>query len=349
MAVSTEVLVRDPSWKTIANASNIRLRRRLASGEASFRVEGATTGQLELIRTGRECEISITVDGNRKVFGGFIDRPRVQVDAPGSFNVFPRVVDLSQGAAWRRTVPLFAASGTKYTDNIKDYWAIHWSEVDRSGVEDHASTHPEQYSPGFDTLASFTNEIVQRFLPDWVWWVGHNGRSAAGIAKKLFVQPRGHTDKTHITIGENDVGYRFEVQPVVDPRNKIIVVGDEDISQNWPKFVTVDDTYSQSAYGVRDLVTKESEVGDTAGLRTIGRSVLEKRKFDLWQGRFQIHDWSIEPGDKVNLYLPTIGVNNGPGGVPWVLMEVEETVQQGKAERFGTFVEHNDAAFFRVT
>ena len=76
---------------------------------------------------------------------------------------------------------------------------------------------------------------------------------------------------------------------------------------------------------------------------------MEQRKFDLWEGRFRIGNWDIEPGDKVSMYLPTVGVNNGSAGVPWILMEVEERVDQGAAQRWGTFVEHNDAAYHRVT
>ena len=49
------------------------------------------------------------------------------------------------------------------------------------------------------------------------------------------------------------------------------------------------------------------------------------------------------------MYLPTIGVNNGQSGVPWILMEVEERVSRGVAQRMGTFVEHVDAAFHRVS
>ena len=257
----------------VANASNIRLRRRVGASEASFRVEDASITQRDLLRTGRECEIVITVDGARKAFGGFIDRPRIQVASPGHFSIHPRVVDLSHGAAWRRTFPLYAPAGTKYTDNIKDYWGIHWYEVDRTsgGVADDSSTHPEKYSPGFDNLASFTNEIVQRYLPDWVWWVGHNGTDANGIQKKLFVQPRGHNDLTvSVTITENDIGPRFDIQPTIDPRNYITVVGDDDpeVSSGSPVNVAAEDANSQSAYGIRDLVTKESEAADQEALRT---------------------------------------------------------------------------------
>ncbi len=307
-----------------------------------------------LIRTGRECELIITVDGIRKVFGGFIDRPRIQVEAPGSFNIYPRVVDLSHGASWKGTLPFYSTEGTKYTDALKGYWFIHWGEVDTDsgGVVDHDLTHPERFSPGFDTLANLTNEIVHRFLPDWTWWVGHNGANNNGIQKKLFVQPRGHTDRTAaVTITENDIGIPFGIQPKVDPRNRITVVGDDNpsVSANWPVRVTSEDSNSQSAYGVRDLVTKENDVIDLVALGTVGVSILEQRKFDLWEGRFRIVDWVIEPGDKVSIYLPTIGVNNGDAGVPWVLMEVEELVSQGVAQRYGNFVEHNDAAYFRVT
>ena len=247
---------------------------------------------------------------------------------------------------------MYAAEGTKYTDYIKDFWHIHWSDVDRTGVVDHASTHPEKYSPGYDTLANFTNEIVQRFLPDWLWWVGHDGSDVNGIIKKLFVQPRGHTDLTgSVTITEDDVGVPFRVQPQVDPRNAITVVGDADptVNPNWPVSVTSTDTTSQTAYRERDLVTKESEVVDQGALGIVGASLLEQRRFDLWQGRFEIYNWTIEPGEKVSVYLPTIGVNNGSNGVPWVLMEVEEQVSRGSARRWGTFAEHNDAALFRVT
>ena len=60
MAVSTEVRVHDgAAWQTIANASDIRLRRRAGSGEASFRVNDASLEQLALIRTGRECEVVV--------------------------------------------------------------------------------------------------------------------------------------------------------------------------------------------------------------------------------------------------------------------------------------------------
>ena len=355
MAVTTQVRVHDgTSWQTVSNASSIRLRRRVGASEASFRVEDASITQRDLLRTGRECEVLITVGGVRKVFGGFIDRPRIQVESPGHFSIHPRVVDLSHGASWQRTIPLYAAAGTKYTDNIKDFWGVHWNDVDRAsgGVVDHDLTHPERYSPGFDNLASLTNEIVQRYLPDWVWWVGHEGADANGIRKKLYVQPRGHNDRTaSVTITENDIGPRFDIQPSVDPRNYITVVGDDDpeVSSTRPISVTASDANSQAAYGKRDLVTKESEVGDVGALNNIAASILEQRKFDLWQGRFKIENWSLEPGDKVYMYLPTIGVNNGNSGVPWILMEVEERVNRGAAQRWGTFVEHNDAAFIRVT
>ena len=355
MSVTTQVRVHDgTSWHVVANASNIRLRRRAGASEASFRVENASITQRDLLRTGRECDVVITVDGVRKVFGGFIDRPRIQVEFPGHFSIHPRVVDLSHGAAWQRTIPLYAPAGTKYTDNIKDYWGIHWYEVDRisGGVVDDSSTHPEKYSPGYDNLASFTNEIVQRYLPDWVWWVGHNGTDANGIQKKLFVQPRGHNDLTvSVTITENDIGPRFDIQPTVDPRNHITVAGDDDpeASSSYPVSGIAEDSPSQAAYGRRDLVTKESEAADQEALRNVGVALLEQRKFDLWQGRFKIENWTLEPGDKVAMYLPTIGVNNGNSGVPWILMEVEEQVNRGTAQRWGTFVEHNDAAFIRVT
>ncbi len=355
MAVTTQVKVHDgSSWNTVANTSRIRVRRRVGAGEASFRVEDASIAQRDQLRTGRECEVVITVDETRKVFGGFIDRPRIQVQSPGHFSIYPRVVDLSHGASWQRTLPLHAPPETKYTDNIKDYWGIHWYEVDRTsgGVVDHPLTHPEKYSPGYDNLASFTNEIVQRFLPDWVWWVGHNGTDDDGIQKKLFVQPRGYNDLTgSVTITESDIGPRFDIQPTVDPRNYITVVGDDNpqVDSNWPLYATAEDSNSQSAYGRRDMVTKESEVGDTEALNNIAVSILEQRKFDLWQGKFKIDNWTLEPGDKVSLYLPTIGVNDGDGGVPWILMEVEEQMNRGTAQRWGTFVEHKDAAFFRVT
>ena len=355
MAVTTLVRVHDgAAWQTVENASDIRLRRRLGSGEASFRVNDASIALRNLIRTGRECEIVITVDGSRKIFGGFIDRPRIQVEVPGSFNIQPRVVDLSHGASWKRTLPLWEPEGTKYTQIIKDFWFVHWGEVDTDGggVVDHDLTHPERFSPGYDTLASLTNEVVGRYLPDRVRWVGHNGLDANGIHKKLFVQPRGYTDRTAtVTITENDIGVPFNVQPSVDPRNRITVVGDDypTADSSWPVHIVAEDTNSQSAYGVRDLVTKESEVVDLDALRTVGTSLLEQRKFDLWEGRFQIVNWDIEPGDKVSMYLPAVGVNNGSAGVPWILMEVEERVNQGAAQRWGTFVEHNDAAFIRVT
>ena len=353
MAVTTQVRVHDEtSWHVVANASNIRLRRRAGASEASFRVENASITQRDLLRTGRECDVVITVDGVRKVFGGFIDRPRIQVESPGSFSIHPRVVDLTHGAVWRRAAAVAGPVQTKYTDIIKDHWAVSWGEVDRTGVEDHYLTHPEEYRAGFDTLASFTSEVVQRYLPDWVWWVGHNGTDANGIQKKLFVQPRGHNDLTvSVTITENDIGPRFDIQPTVDPRNYITVVGDDDpeVSSGSPVNVAAEDANSQSAYGIRDLVTKESEAADHEALRNVGVAILEQRKFDLWQGRFKIENWTLEPGDKVAMYLPTIGVNNGNSGVPWILMEVEEQVNRGTAQRWGTFVEHNDAAFIRVT
>lgn len=121
-----------------------------------------------------------------------------------------------------------------------------------------------------------------------------------------------------------------------------------EVDGNWPLYVTTFDTSSRSAYGTRLLVVRESEAGSTSELNNIARSMLEQRKFDLLQGRFNIENWTLEPGDKVSMYLPTIGVNNGASGVPWVLMEVEEQVNRGVTQRWGTFVEHVDAASIRV-
>ena len=356
MAVYTQVRVHaGTTWSAVSTAADIRLRRKAGAGEASFRVPNASGALKNLLRTGRECEVSITVDGAYKVFGGFIDRPEIEVVAPGHYNILVRVVDLSHGAGWQRIVPASIASGTKYTDMLKQLWAQSWDVVETiTGVADHDLTHPETYRPGHDHLASVTDTIVRRFLPDWMWWVSHNGASASGgIAKKLNVQPRGHVDKTgNVTITENDIGHRFRIRPTMDPRNYITVCGDDDpdTASERPVSSIAVDANSQSAYGVRHLVTKEGSVFETGALGNICNSLLEQRRWDYMQGRFRILDWTIEPGDKVNLYLPTAGVDNGSGGgVPWILTEVEESVSQGQADRFGTFIEHSDAAFFRVT
>ena len=353
MPITTQVRVHDgTSWRVVSNASNIRLRRRVGASEASFRVENASITQRDLLRTGRECEVVITVDGARKVFGGFIDRPRIGAKAPGHFAIFPRVVDLTHGATWHTGFQFTWPAGTKYTQIIWDTWYGRWNEVDRSGIQDNSLIAPDVYRLGFETLGRFMEKIGKEYLPDWVWWVGHDGADANGIQKKLYVQPRGHNDRTgSVTVTEDDIGFDYQIQPTVDPRSDVLVVGDDDpeVDGNWPLYVTTFDAGSRSAYGTRLLVARESEAGSTSELNNIARSMLEQRKFDLWQGRFKIENWTLEPGDKVSMYLPTIGVNNGTSGVPWILMEVEEQVNRGVAQRWGTFVEHNYAAFIRVT
>jgi hypothetical protein len=354
VAVTVQVRVHDgTNWNTLPESqiSDLRVIRRVGAGGASFQVNDATIAQRDLLRTGRECEIQITVDGVTKFFGGFIDRPRIQVQAPGHFNIRPRVVDLTHGATWRIVGFLIGTLGTKYTQLITDFWSTTWP-IDLTGVQDDPKTHPEDYRTGFDTLANFTSEIVRQFLPDWVWWVGHNGSNASGILKKLYVQPRGFNDLTGtVTLTESDIGVPFDIEATVDPRNTIWVIGDDDPDTDFndPLMTSVSDTNSQTAYGTRDLIVKESERGDVGALANIGAGVLERRKFDLWQGRFRINRWDLEPGDKVLMHLPTIGVENAGVGVPWVLEQVEERVNRGVARRFGTFVEHVDAAFFRVT
>lgn len=355
MAATVTIRVHDGgNWNTLpeAQVGPVRLRRRVGAGEASFQLNDASIAQRDLLRTGRECEIVLTVGGETQTFGGFLDRPRLRAESPGHFNIRPRVVDLSHGAAWHNVIDLFSEAGTKYTDTLKGFWGVNWSTVDTSGVADDPATHPEQYRPGYTNLAHLTSEIVGRYLKDWVWYVAHNGADGNGILKQLYVQPRGSNDLTgSVIIGEGDLSLPFEVEPSVDPRNHIRVVGDDDPDQDQdrPVSVSVDDANSQAAYGLRDLVIKESDVTDTGGLTNAGQGVLERRKFDLWQGRFRIHRWDLQPGDKVLLYLPAIGVNNGGAGVPWVLEEVEERLEQGVARRWGTFVEHVDAAFFRVS
>ena len=351
MAVTTQVRVHSGStWSEVSRVSDIRLRRKAGAREASFQVNDASIALRNLFRYGRECEITVNVDGHSKVFGGFVDRPEIVAEVPGSFNLEVRLVDLSHGAGWQRVVPAIAASGSKYIDMLKQFWAQSWPEVETiTGVANNDLTHPETYRPGHDYLASVTDGIVNRFLPGWYWWVSHNGASdSGGIAKKLNVQPRGHVNKTvSVTIDENDIGPRFRLRPSVDPRNYITVCGDDDpdtASERPVSRISVD-TASQAAYGVRHLVTKEGSVFDGGALVNACNSLLEQRRWDLLQGRFRLPDWSIEPGDKVSITLPTIGIDNAP----WILLEVEEQVNQGQAERYGTFVEHSDAAFARVT
>ena len=50
----------------------------------------------------------------------------------------------------------------------------------------------------------------------------------------------------------------------------------------------------------------------------------------------------------MSLYLPAIEVNVEQSGAPWILTEVEERAVRGAARRYGTFVEHNGAAYFRT-
>ena len=160
MAVYTQVRVHaGTTWSAVSTAADIRLRRKAGAGEASFRVPNASGALKNLLRTGRECEVSITVDGAYKVFGGFIDRPEIEVVAPGHYNILVRVVDLSHGAGWQRIVPASIASGTKYTDMLKQLWAQSWDVVETiTGVADHDLTHPETYRPGHDHLASVTDD-----------------------------------------------------------------------------------------------------------------------------------------------------------------------------------------------
>ena len=106
MALWTQVRVHSGSaWSVVSNVSDIRLRRKAGAGEASCRVNDASISLRNLFRTGRECEVTVNVDGHRKVFGGFVDRPEIVAEASGSFNIAVRVVDLSHGAGWHQVVP----------------------------------------------------------------------------------------------------------------------------------------------------------------------------------------------------------------------------------------------------
>ena len=201
------------------------------------------------------------------------------------------MVDLTHGAAWHRVFYLQASPQTRYTAIIEDLWRNAWGEVDRSQIQHDEREHPEAWRLVYGNLAESTSEIVERYLPGWSWRVGHGGANSDGLVKKLFVKPRDYNDRTReVTITGEDIGYRFEIEPSVDPRNFIVVTGDDDPAsdQGRPLYFGADDRNSRAAYGTRDLVVRESGAGGLDSLQNAAVAILEQRKFDLWQGRFDI-------------------------------------------------------------
>ena len=183
--------------------------------------------------------------------------------------------------------------------------------------------------------------------------VGHNGTDANGILQKLFVQERGANDLTgSVTLDSDDFPQKFTIQPVVDPRSNIEVIGDDDpeVDGDWPLFAAAVNASSAEVYGTRQLIVRESEAKNLSEIGIIALAISEQRNYDLWETRIEMTNWALEPGDKILVYLPNLGIDDRVGGgLAWVLQEVEESVRRGRAKRFGMFRETVAAASTRVS
>lgn len=345
-------------WQEIIGANSIRIVKRVGGGQASFFVPDATVALADLMRTGRECEITYVVDGNTVEFGGYIHEPERLARTPLHFDMNIKVQDLTHGATWamvRRgngTLGDTWAAGTDFVDIMTDIFSNSWFDGNLNlSVDANPIDTSEEYQIHFEILGRAADKIVKEFLKDWVWWIGHDGAVAGGLDKRLFVQERGANDLTlSVVLTEDDIHPKFRMKPVVTPMSDIYFVGDDDplTDEVDPLLAASIDAASNTAYGRRESLTRSQETKNTLDLLVQAQGLGEQRNYDLLETKLRVFDWSLKPSDKILLFLPTVGVNDGAGAVPWVVDETEDRFHQGRARRWITLKETRAAAVTRV-
>lgn len=345
----------------IEQANSIRIRARHAGGQASFFIPDATIAQKDLCRQGRECEIVLIIGGETITFGGYISTPILKSRNPLHFDLAIKVEDLTHGAAWYAVRDSGADLGdewvpaTDYVDIIKDIFSNSWpGGIDVTGVDANAldTAAGETYQIHYDYIGRSVNKIVKEYLQDWVWFIKHNGTDSNGIIKKVFVTGRGSVDRTGtIELTEETVGYKWQMQPIHDPRSLVIAVGDDDPSTDLfdPLFASSESTASVTAYGERELIMRVPEAKNTLELLIVAQGISEVRNFDLNEIKLRVYDWTLKPNDKILLYLPTVNIDDGAGGgVEWVVKETEDRYHQNRPRRWVVLRETRATAALRV-
>ena len=352
-------------WQELAVVSSIRMKKRVGGGTAQFFIPDATLAEVALLRTGALVEITYSVDGDIVNFGGYVDVPEISVRTNGHFDLSLKIVDLTHRAGWQVVKNSGGqagdtwASGTKLTDIIVAIFTNSWggaTALDTSGIVSDSEIVNDEYIIHNEYIGRAVDKIVKQFLPDWDWWVEHDGGVTLGLDMKVVCGPRGSNDRTNtIELTEDDVGPKFRLKPAIDPRGTVYMVGADDPANPTPGFdhrplwAPAIKAASNTAYGPRDLVERDPELTTLTDIAISALAVGARRNFATLQGRFRAFNWSLLPGDKILLYLPTIGVDDGGGGgTEWVVVETEDRYHQNRARRWVTLRETPAAAQTRV-
>ena len=353
-------------WQELAIVSSIRIKKRVGGGQAQFFIPDASLAEVALLRTGALVEITYSVDGDIVVFGGYVSTPDISVRTNGHFDLIIKIEDLTHRAGWQivkasgGTAGDTWATGTKFTDIIVAIFANSWGGVtalDTSGIVSDLEVTDEDYVIHNEYIGRAVDKIVKQFLPDWDWWIEHDGGVTLGLDMKVVCGPRGSNDRTStIELTEDDVGPKFRLKPAVDPRGSVYTVGADDPANPTPGYddrplwVVANKAASNAAYGQRDLIERDPELASLTDLAVNALAIGARRNFATLQGRFRAFNWSLLPGDKILLYLPTIGIDDGVGGgTEWVVVETEDRYHQNRARRWATLRETPGAAETRVS
>ena len=335
-----------PEWVTLS-VDYVQLTRKISTHGAIFKVSDAQVADRILLIQGRNIKIKLDQGGTEIHFKGYVEKPKVIVDNPGTFNLLISCVGLEHGATFLPTVwegRKTYSSTEAYTAILIDLWTRRLPAMNRTKVVTNAKTLPanEEWTFQYQSLAQMTNDVIAR-LDNYVWWIEWDGTT-----EYLRVEPRAHNDPS-ISLDQDDIMASFEMEPrVTDLRNFVRVVGGQGggpdpegggPSEFFPVSGIAQDTDSQTRYGTRPLVIVDlgGETDDQCVDRAEGE--LAKHAWATWSGKFRIYNFVLQPNDKVTFQIVSIGQEGVLFGDEFLVEKTVDVYERGKIIRDVTLTE----------
>lgn len=221
----------------------------------------------------------------------------------------------------------------RYTDAITDLWAYAWPEINRTKVVTDTKTFSAKEEFKYVNLTQATNRLLE-FLDEYVWWIEWDGS-----AYYLRLEPKGETP-TGKTIDADDIGAEFDIEPSnADVRNFAYVLGGQmDGTESILGYYFDVNSYGKFGWRTAPAIRDGKIVDANRATDRAMREVKEKA-WEYYELTVSIWDFALNPGDKVTLYLPVVGIDGVNFSDQYVVTETVDRYARGKVDRVVTFRE----------
>lgn len=308
----------------------VEVKRSARGSTAILIVNDATVSDRHLFRQGRLIHVTLRPpDGSIIRFAGYILRHVVEVIAPQRYRLRVECVGLEHGATLVRYGVKQFPAGTLYTNALSTAWSELWPDVWRDIYPSSLSApDDEALQFRYSTLAEVTDYIAKNYL-GYLFWMEWDGSDNI-----MHAIPRYALPLEDDVLTENDIGYRFEVSPYNDDvRTVVTVVGDR-LPDGSTAVGFYQDTDAVNYYGARELTLNDADAKTPEVAQDRAEAIGKYEKaWPFWQMNLSVRKFNLKPGNRVRVYIPSLGIDNTNFRWHFFVEEVLDRLVQGQFYR----------------